>query len=361
MRTSGKILAFLAIAAFANAVLANPARAQSQAELEARYRGEISGDPASLAAHLGLAEAVAAQGRTGEAVARLLDIGRHWIDVGAYEQAVAVLEAAAELQPDSRQILAELGQARIFNRQYIAAEPVLERAVALGDVSQRTLFYLGSALWENGDYERSEKIFRQALRPGSRPVQVLTQLGRLLLWQGRYEEAVALLRESVAAAPTYAEAQLDLARSLQGLGDADATLAAYRRAVELLPEHYEARYGLAMSLQRSGDVETARREFEVYQSLLERDQRRTLEKDLEKARIDYGRDLLQRGEVEAAVEYLAELPASPDVLAALARALKSAGRNDEAVQALSQAVAMAPDRTDLRTQLNEARLDEAGS
>ena len=78
MRTSGKILAFLAVAALANAALAIPVRAQSPAELEARYRGEISGDPASLAAHLGLAEAVAAQGRTGEAVARLLDIGSHY-------------------------------------------------------------------------------------------------------------------------------------------------------------------------------------------------------------------------------------------------------------------------------------------
>ena len=66
----------------------------------------------------------------------------------------------------------------------------------------------------------------------------------------------------------------------------------------------KAHYGLAILLARVGEREASREVFTVYQRLYQEDQVRTRRNELDKGEIDRARDLLQRGEVEAALAHL---------------------------------------------------------
>jgi Flp pilus assembly protein TadD len=205
--------------------------------------------------------------------------------------------------------------------------------------------------------EAAEKVLREASAESGGSFPAVYQLGRLLLWSSRYEEAADLLGRCAAQAQGAADVQLDLARALDGAGRTEQALEAFRRAVELAPEHSEMRYGLAMALMRTGDREAAKAELETYGSLYQREQRQTMQAGLERARVARGRELVRQGRAEEAVAHLSDLPESADSLSALAAALRAQGDLQGAAERLARAVALEPDRTDLRTLLNETRLE----
>lgn len=328
------------------------------AEAEAAYRRALVADPWAPEGYVGLARAIADQGRRDEAVALLLRRAERWTGAGDYAPAEKLLAAAESLAPDSLEVLAELGRVRALDRRYLSAEGPLLEVFERGAADLRTMLYLGSALWENGRTERAEAVLRQAVEKSGGALPAVYQLGRLLLWLSRWQEAAALLRRCAADPSSGADVELDLARAIAGGGDVAATLEAYRQAAALLPEHSEARYGLAMALLRAGDRAAAERELEVYERLYREDQERVLRKRRQQAQIDLGRELLRRGRIDEAVAHLSALPESADSLAALAGALRVRQDPRGAVRALLQAVSLAPERQDLRALLNEARLEE---
>jgi len=200
-------------------------------------------------------------------------------------------------------------------------------------------------------------VLREAKARSGDSFPAVYQLGRLLLWTSRFEEAADLLERCAVQAPSAADVQLDLARALDGAGRTDRALEAFGRAVELAPEHSEMRYGLAMALMRSGDRQAAQAELEVYSGLYEDEQRQTMQAGLERARIARGRELVRQGRAEEAVAHLSELPESAESLSALAGALRAQGDLQGAADRLAGAVALEPDRADLRALLNEIRLE----
>lgn len=326
---------------------------------EALFRAAAAADPASPPAYLGLARSLAAQGKGDQAAAVLRGVGERWLGWGRYEPAEELLETAVGLAPDSSEGHLLLGRARLLRRQYLAAEGPLERALELGRHDVRTLLYLGSVRWENGRIAAAEEAFRQALAESGRAPLALHQLGRLLLWQGRAGEAVGLLREATAGEPGAVDVELDLAAALAGSGETAAALVAFVRAVELAPEHTRAHYGLARLLARLGRREEAAVELDRYRELYQADQERTRRAGLEQAALNAGLAKLHRGEVAAAVEHLSALPETVDVLAALGAAWSAAGEPARAAAALERALALEPERRDLRALLAEARLAAA--
>lgn len=331
--------------------------AGSWSEAESAYRRAIAGGEAATAARIGLARALAGGGRLDEGIEALSGSARRALRRAAYGEAEELLVAALELAPERPELLALLGRARLLDGRYEEAEAPLERLVGLGAADGESLVHYGAALWENGRLELAEDVFRRAVTAGPEAGLARCQLGRLLLWQGRYEEALPPLRACAAADPQSVEALLDLARALAGAGESAEAVGTFRHAAELAPAHSEIRYGLAQALRASDDAEGAARELAVYRRLYEEDQRRTMEEGLETVRVARGRELLRRGETEAAIVHLRSLPPSPDSLAVLAAALRQAGEPDAAVETLQRAVALAPDRTDLRMLLNEMRLE----
>jgi tetratricopeptide (TPR) repeat protein len=334
-------------------------RAGRAAEAERRYRELIAAQPGLADAHLGLAEALAAQGRKQEAATALTEVGEGLIGAGLYGAAAGALERAAALVPGSGRIHALLGRALALDQKPRAAVAALERAVALGSLGEadlRTRLYLGTALWDVGEVDRAEAELRRLAGESGAAFLPLFQLGRLLLWRGRAAEAVPWLQRAAAANPGAADAQVELARALEATGEAAGAVAAYRRAAGIDPRRADARYGLALLLARTGDREGGRRELEVYRRLTEEQRERTRREGLEAARLDRGWFLLESGQVAEAIEQFAALGESADALAGLASAYSAAGDHARAVATLERAVGLAPDRQDLRLRLAEQRL-----
>ncbi|MFP3942204.1 MAG: tetratricopeptide repeat protein, partial [Thermoanaerobaculia bacterium] len=141
-------------------------------------------------------------------------------------------------------------------------------------------------------------------------------------------------------------------------------LAAYRRAAELAPDSHHARWGLAQLLARTGRREEAAEELEVYRRLYEADQERTRRSLLEESEIDRGWHLLRSGrpgEAEEVFRGLVQgLGGGAGALVGLARAQTAQGDHAAAADTLERAVALEPDRPDLRRALSEARLAASG-
>lgn len=256
------------------------------------------------------------------------------------------------------------GRAALLDERHAAGAEHFERAVELGADEPRTHLYLGAAYWESGRFEAAEEVYERALARaeasgGSASARLflpLHQLGRLRLWRGRAADAVEPLERAAVLAPAAPDVALDLARALEGAGEAERALAAYRRAVALAPASTHARWGLARLLARGGDRAAAERELAIYRRLYEDEQERVRAEGLERARLDRGRRLLAAGDAGAAAAAFRELGESPDALAGLGRALVAAGEREAGAAALERAVALAPDRRDLRRLLAELRM-----
>ena len=298
---------------------------------------------AAKAPEAGESETLAAVAVAGELIAK-----------GSYRQAVERL--AALPRPFSPPVDALIGRALALDRRYLAAEEPLQRAVDAGWRDLPTLFYLGSTLWENGKLDEAATVFAAALETSEGHPVVLHQLGRLELWRGHWEEAARRLEQALAAAPGNFDAGLDRARALEGTGRTADALEAYRAVVAQAPEHSGARYGLARLLLATGAGEEGRRELETFRRLHQREQEATRAAGRQRAELDRGLALLRNGDVAGAVEHLSALAPTADGLDALSRALDAAGRHEESLRALERAVALAPERRDLRDRLTEGRL-----
>ena len=327
-------------------------------EAEMAYRRAIQGAPGSLPAHLGLARSRAASGFASEAVADLLTLTRRWMEADRLEEATALADQAVDLAPVDGDAHALLGRLLARQRRYLRAEMVLARATELNVDDPEVWVRYGAVLWENGRLSEAEAALGRAVSLSGRGLAATYQLGRLLLWQSRFDDAVPLLLRGAELAPDAADVRLDLARAFDGAGRSAEAVDAFRRAAELAPEHSELRYGLAMALHRNGDAEAAQSELETYRELYEAEQAATRRGGLSDARLARGAELVRVGRTEEAVDHLRRMPQTADVLALLARALRASGDLENALRELARAVALEPDRADLRATLDELRLEE---
>lgn len=307
-------------------------------------------------AHRGLARALAGAGRVEEAVAGLGRFAETLLGAGRWAEAEVIAEEALALAPDSGADLARLGRARVLQEEFVGAEEPLRRALALGRHDPTTLLALATTLWENGRVEEAAGIYERALDATGRAPAVLHALGRLLAWAGRYEEALGPLEEARRGAPGDALLLVDLARALDGAGRSEEAVATYRRALDLAPEHWEARYRLGLLLVRAGEADAGREQLELHRRQRAEQQEEERLAGLERAALEEARWLLETGEVASALAVLEGLPEGPDVLLVLGLARLAAGDPKAAVAALRLAVALAPEREDLRSQLTAARL-----
>ena len=348
---------------------AEQALAAGQAgEAERLFRDLIARVPGLAEAHIGLADALVAQGRKDEAAAVLVALGDGLIGAGLYEPAEDTLRQAAGLLPETgpaaARAQAQLGRALVLNRKPVAAAEALSRAVALGEREPRTRQFLGAALWEAGRVDEAEAVYRGLVEEGAGGAIALQELGRLLLWHGRAAEAAALLRRAAEADPRSVDAWLELGRALDASGQAAEAEKAFRRAVELAPQRSDARYGLALLLARSDRPqarEEARRQLATYKTLLAEERERTRREGLERVRLERGWSLLREGKAAEAAAQFAALPEGVESLTGRAAAAATLGDHAAAAAALEKAVALAPDRGDLRLKLAEQRLLAGGS
>jgi len=171
---------------------------------------------------------------------------------GRTEQAIATLERAARVAPDSARVQLELGAALREGGRYEEAEQALQRAINLRPGDATSSAELGFLYYVTNRYDAAANQFRVAAEQAPLNVKVLNNLGGLMYFLGRRNEAWEVFEASLAASPnpivysqlgTMAFEEQDYARA------ADM----FERAVGLDPDDWQLAGNLAAAYHWGGD------------------------------------------------------------------------------------------------------------
>jgi len=350
------------------ALIAGPAHADGEAEAlakaqadlaagrfadaEAGFRGLLATAPGLLDAHRGLAESLAGEGRPAQAAAVLQPVAEALLDARP-EVALELAERARALRPEDPLLALLAGRACVRLQRHTAAAADLAKAVELGDHRPGTALLLAAARWEAGDPQAAEAIYREVAATVDPSSVAAHQLGRLLTWDGRAAEALPFLEKAARARPLAGDVALDLARARAAAGD-DA-VDDFRRVVAQSPESRAGWYGLARALLVRGERDASAQAMERYRRLYDAERERNRRTALARAELDRGWQLLAEQRAAEAHDHFAKLEASPESLAGEAAAARALGHVDEAADLLERALALDPERDDLRRLLAELR------
>lgn len=277
--------------------------------------------------------------------------------------------------------------------RFAEAEEAFRQVLAIRPGNARDYANLGGALARQGKLEEAIGSYRQALELEPEDPWTLNNLALALADRGELEAAAARLDEALQIDPAYAEAHLNLGLVRSGQGRLDEALAAYRQALRVDPGLIDAHTNLGSALAAAGRLQEA---IDHWQRALEIDGR-----DLA-ALYNLSVALSQQGEHRAAIERLREglsyapnssrlasllawelatvpdgalrdgreavrlarrvYEAYPDRVASadvLAAALAEAGRFEEAVRMMEEAIRLAQRQggASSATQELQARLD----
>ena len=179
-------------------------------------------------------------------------VARQLENTGRVEEAIATLQKAVALVPESAELRAEL--AGMYARQDRAVEALTtaEQALQRDPNNREANRILGSIMAVLSDQKRP-------LRPGDDPAQylpraiaalekargdgadlnLLLNLGRLQLRAGQYDKAVASLRRIFEEQPQYTQGAMLLAQAQEGAGRIDDAIATLENGLQFNPTHFQ--------------------------------------------------------------------------------------------------------------------------
>jgi tetratricopeptide (TPR) repeat protein len=222
------------------------------------------------------------------------------------------------------------GQAQSRLGESESATRALRRVVQLRPQLPAAWLALGDHLGAHGDEAGAQQAYAQHLRWSSRDPQLLAAGAALV--EGRIPEAERLLRERLRQAPSDVAAMRMLAEVAIRIGRNQEAISLLECALELAPDFREARHNLALVLQRDSQSERALAHIEQLLPAAPRNPTLLVLKAAALCRIgDYD---------EANAIYrdvLARHGNSSRIWLSHGHALKTAGRQDEAIHAYRRA------------------------
>ncbi len=302
------------------------------------------------------------------------------------KEAIAPLETAVRLQPNSVPALVNLAETHLSTGNSERAQPLFDRALQEAPSCAVALVGLGKIAAERQDFPEAIRRFEAALvaQPGANAIHyplamVYRRLGdldqaKLHLEQrgdipaqiddplmaelrqlrtgarfyekhavaagkaGQLEMAVNDLRRALEAAPESASAQLNLGTALALMGETEAAIGHYREALRRKPCFARAHYNLAVLL---AEQENVREAVEHFQHAIAADPKYF------DAHLGLADVLAQSGRCELAVShYVRAIEIDPRHRVARmrhARSLRLAGRYTDARAALEEACEILPE------------------
>lgn len=198
---------------------------------------------------------------------------------GRYEEAIPHLLKATELDPEFAQGYLYLGRAYLNLGRWGEAVMPLRTALRLSPAPRKeivpllidALFGVASTALQQGDFIASITALRDILELAPRSQKALKQLvttllewGGQLLSQGQVRQAIDAYRQALRVAPNSSPATGQLVTALLTYGGQLLTQGQITRAIEtytevtqLAPQSFPGYLGLAQALLRHGDVTPA--------------------------------------------------------------------------------------------------------
>ncbi len=249
--------------------------------------------------------------------------------------ALDILEPLASAQPGSARTQLELGLALGRAGRSEEALVALRRAVAIKPALPTAWLALGDQLIAAGDLDGSEAAYSQHLRYASRDPDLLK--AGMALADNRIPEAEALLRAHLRKMPNDVAALrmlAELGARLERFGDAEQLLA---RCLELAPSFHAARQHYAMVLHRANKPARALAEVERLLAIAPDNPGYRNLKAVVLCRI---------GDYAPAIDIYADLlqrhPRQTRIWLSYGHALKTAGRQQDAIAAYRRCIALEP-------------------
>lgn len=290
-------------------------------------------------------------------------LGQRLLAIGQQDRALRHLRRALRLDPQCRAALTGLvayysrtgdrSTADRYARKAAAAPKAYLKDEIVEEVNEQSI---GTAavltrVWVHMQAGRRGEARKELERlidanPDSAPGR--TRLGELYLEDGRLTPAIEQFRAALAVDPTLVKPRLGLAGALSRAELLQEAQREYQAVLADHPTSAVAHEGLGAVLARMGRIEESADHF-----------RRATEfaPDSRRARVGYAQVLLARGRFEAVLDALAPLldeaeepwdEWTREAAATTGVALARLGRNEEALELLTQALAIDPARGQLR-------------
>lgn len=222
---------------------------QAAAELQAGRRAEAKALLASAAERFA-------------SVRALMQLARLQSGEGDAPGALATLERARTLAPNTEEVLSAIAQVSLAARAPVPAILALEPLTRLAPTVAQHHYLFGVALMQAGDMPAAAEALQEAAR--LEPAHTLTSiaLGIALNNRKMFGDARPLLLEALAREPENVEALAALAESEEGLDDLDAADTHAARALAAVPGHPTANLVVGMVLMKRGRYSEARQALE---------------------------------------------------------------------------------------------------
>jgi predicted O-linked N-acetylglucosamine transferase (SPINDLY family) len=236
----------------------------------------------TIDAQLQQARLLAEQGRWDQADALLRQVlaadphraeAHHLLGLVAWRNgdqhiALASLEHAASLAPDSPVVQFDFACVLLSNQQFGEAVVALRKVVQLAPNERGGWNNLGGALVALGQHEEAAACFARAIELAPQLSQYHANLAKAMEVLGRLDEAEASARRAVELAPQGGSESAVLASVLVTRGRLGQGIEAYQRALSLSPQLNLARFNLASALRLQGRVEES---IATYRDAIARD------------------------------------------------------------------------------------------
>lgn len=231
--------------------------------------------PATIASRINLAKAYFEAGRTAEGLRTAKELSAQNKDnvqvhftlgvllVTEKEDRVAQteLEQANALQPQTFDILHDLGGVYLRNGEFAKAELILRRALTLKPDSPETLYLLGQTYKEESKPVDALDQLMRAHKLAPENTDVIYSLARVSMSQNYYEDSIPLLESGLKIAPGRSDLQAALGESYFMSGKVDKAIEEFKRLIEL-DRSAQSYAFLGLCYRQLGRFDEARKNFE---------------------------------------------------------------------------------------------------
>ena len=177
-----------------------------------------------------------------------------------YAAAELEFEKAGALQPESFEILYDLGLAYLRDAKYAKAEVQLNRALKLQPESAETLASLGQAVAQQNRPVDALGLLVRAHKLAPENTDIILLLARISMSQNYFEDSIPLLESGLKIAPQRADLLAALGESYFQSGKSETAIAEFQKLLELEPSARSYAY-LGLSFLHLGRFDEAQKYF----------------------------------------------------------------------------------------------------
>jgi len=178
-----------------------------------------------------------------------------------YKTAQLELEQANALQPETFEILHDLGQVYLRELEYAKANLALNRALKLKPDSVETLYLLAQVYSEQAKPSDALDLLVRARKLAPQNPDVIFLMARVSMTQNYFEDAIPLLESGLKIVPQRADLHAALGESYFMSGKTEKAIAEFQKLIELDPSARS--YGfMGLSYRHLGRFDEALKYFQ---------------------------------------------------------------------------------------------------